>query len=357
MSSHRVAFIGTGPDPDEPVWGVSAAMAYKHAAGYDRLDSCELVACADIEREHAAAFADRYDIPDANVYTDYEEMLAAAEPDVVSVCTPVPTHAPIVTDVAESGVPDAIHCEKPMADTWADCREMVRACESAGIQLTFNHQRRFGPAWRRAKDLLDSGAIGELRRLEMGGKNIFDYGSHLLDLCNYYVDETEPTWVLAGLDYREEDVRYGSHNENQLVAQWQYENGVHALAATGEGSSLVGCHNRLVGSRGTIEIETDDGDALRLRRGETTETVDVESGDEKGPAAIEHVVASLDAGTEPELSAANALRATQIAFGAWESVRRHGRVEFPLEIDDNPLERLVETGALNPAPVDEGDAR
>ena len=155
MTVHSVAFVGTGPNPAEPVWGESAAMAYRHADGYRRPDDCDLVACADIVREHGEAFADEFGIDAGHVYEDYEEMLAEAQPDIVSVATPVPTHADIVVDLIESGSPSAIHCEKPMADTWADCERMAAAAADADVQLTFNHQRRFDPRCRSAKDLLD----------------------------------------------------------------------------------------------------------------------------------------------------------------------------------------------------------
>jgi hypothetical protein len=62
--------------------------------------------------------------------------------------------------------------------------------------------------------------------------------------------------------------------------------------------------------------------------------------------AIEDIVGSLDVGTRSELAAANALQSTQIIFGAWESARRQGRVSFPLDIDDNPLEAMVGSGAM-----------
>ena len=347
MSRYTVAFVGTGPDPETPVWGESAAMAYRHAAGYDALEECTLVACADLVRENAEAFAEEFGF-DA-VYENYAEMVADHEPDFVSVCTPVPTHASIVTDLVETGRVGAIHCEKPMATTWSDAKAMAAAADEAGVQLTFNHQRRFEPPWREAKRLLDDGAIGDLRRLEMGGKNVFDYGSHLVDLSNMFNDERAPEWVLGQVDYREANVRYGAHNENQALAQWAYDNGVHCLAATGHGAELVGCHNRLVGEAGEILVQPDEGSALQLRRAddESFDAVDLPDGDALA-SAIRHVVASYDRGEEPELSAARALRSTEVIFGVWESARRRGRVEFPLEIDDNPLEAMVESGALAP---------
>ncbi|WP_435320869.1 Gfo/Idh/MocA family protein [Haloarchaeobius sp. TZWSO28] len=352
MATYRVACIGTGPDPETPVWGESAAMAYRHAAGYRKLDNCDIVACADLVRENANAFAAEFDIDDEHVYEDYTEMLSSAQPDVVSICTPVPTHATIVVDCAESGVPDAIHCEKPMATTWNDCQRMARVCEDAGVQLTFNHQRRFDERWTEAKRLLDDGVIGDLRRIEMGGKNIFDYGSHLVDLCNYFTDGAAAEWILGGIDYRTEDVRYGAHNENHALAQWVYENGVSALAATGGGEGLVGCHHRLVGTDGEIEVLPEDGPALRVRRGDEWESKQVDG----GPAlhrAVEHVVTSLDEDVEPDLSSARALESTEIIYAVWESARCRGRVDLPLDIEDNPLEAMVDAGALSPSPADD----
>ncbi|MFB6296397.1 MAG: Gfo/Idh/MocA family protein, partial [Halobacteriales archaeon] len=218
MSDYTVGFIGTGPEPDNPVWGESAAMAYRHAAGYDRLDSCDILACADIVPENARAFADEFDIAQEHVYEDYEVMLAEARPDVLSVSTPVPTHAPIVLDCVRSGVPEAIHCEKPMATTWGDARLMAQEADRRGVQLTFNHQRRMASPWRDVNDLLDEGAIGDLRRIELACGELLDNGTHYIDLANMYTGQQSVEWVIGQIDYRERHVKYGAHNENQGLA-------------------------------------------------------------------------------------------------------------------------------------------
>jgi predicted dehydrogenase len=67
--------------------------------------------------------------------------------------------------------------------------------------------------------------------------------------------------------------------------------------------------------------------------------------------AVADVVASLREGTTPELAAEKALDAAELIFATWESARRRGRVEFPLEVDDNPLEAMVESGDLHPEPA------
>jgi predicted dehydrogenase len=372
--TYKVAIVGTGADPNSPD-AEGFAMAYRHAGAYTRLDSCELVGCADIVRENAEQFAERWDIPAANVFEETREMLAAVEPDIVSVCVPPHVHAPVVMEVARGESVRAIHCEKPMATTWEDCREMVDLCEQRDVKLTFNHQRRFAGPFTRAKQELDSGTIGTLERVELGGDNLFDFGSHLFDLCGYFTDQSRAEWVLAGIDYSEENIQFGAHNENMAIAQWRYENGVYGLAATGD-EGMLSCMLRLVGSDGVLEIGGEEA-PLRAQVGGEWRTLDSDGDTVHGPKgslveaakqrvaarvpmlsaerartatfidrAIADVVDAVETGTESALCASNALQATELIFACWESARRRTRVDLPLEIADNPLESMVEEGEL-----------
>jgi predicted dehydrogenase len=380
-----VAFIGTGPDPNNPSTD-GFAMAYRHAPGYQRLDDCELVACADIVRENAAAFADAHGIPADRVYTDYREMLSAVEPDIVSVCTPPSVHAELVIGTARSGVVKAIHCEKPIALTWGEAREMARVCAAAGVQLTINHQKRFGTPVRQMKALVDQGRIGTVQRVEFGAETLFDMGTHFFDICSYLTGGSPVEWVLANVDYTEENVLFGTHNENQAISQWRYENGVSGLASTGRAADFVGCQLRVVGDGGEIELGG-DGAVLRFRvDGGDWTTVDTGLDGVHNPSpgrvrshvtsiasrlapglaerlttttyeerAIEEIVTALREGRPSELSVDAALAAEELIFASWESARRRGRVDLPLEIDDNPLESMVADGSLtvetaSPAP-------
>jgi predicted dehydrogenase len=371
----RIAFIGTG-DPD----GEGFAMAYRHAAGYQRLDGCKLVACADIVQENADAFARAHDVPHEHVYRDYEEMLDEAAPDIVSVCVPPGVHADIVETAARSGVVDAIHCEKPMALTWGGGTRMAETCEAAGVQLTINHQLRFGEGYRGAKRLLDDGVVGDLVRIEFREEYLYDTGTHSFDLANYYNDHEPVAWVLGQIDYSEENVLFGAHNENQALVQWRYDNGVYGLASTGRGEPFLDALFRLVGTEGVVEVGT-DGSLSYRRDGESWTTVDtgpdgryfptpgkLRRGVERAtralaPAvadrlsvptyterAIEEIVTAYRTGQTSELDATFALDADEIIFAAWESARRRGRVDLPLDIEDNPLEAMVESGALDPVP-------
>lgn len=355
MSAFRVGFIGTGRRPERPS-RFGYAMAYAHADGYRALPDCELVACADIVEENARAFAQTYGI--TRVYTNHREMLEKEQLDIVSICTWPMTHAALVIDCALAGV-KAVHCEKPMDYTWGAARLMAQECERRGVRLTFNHQRRFGKPFRLAKQLLDEGVVGKLERVEFGAGNLYDYGTHNFDLCNYFNGESPAQWVMAQINYHTENLIFGTHNENQAYALWKYPNGVWGVASTGEGAGLIGAHHRIIGSEGIIELGSmaPGAPALRFRRfgkGEW-ETLDCGGEDMHGPGFIERAIAdivrALREGGESELCARNALNATEIIFACYESVRRRARVDLPLTITDNPLVDLVERGEIHLQPM------
>lgn len=346
---YTVAVIGTGAHPDAEGEGFS--MGYRHAEGFESHPDCELVACADLVEENAAAFARAFDIDEDGAFVDHRELLAAAEPDVVSVATPAASHEAIVADCAGAGVA-AVHCEKPLAPTWGACRSMVDTCDRWDVQLTVNHQLRLVDAVVRAHESYRDGAIGNLERIELSRGDLLERGIHQFDLASYFAGDVPGEWVLAGLDYRTENVEYGMHNENQAIVHWRFENGIHGLAATGEHATLIGCSLRLVGTDGTIEIGVERGPGLRIRTGGAWESIDVAEGAPVAPA-IHHVVDALAAGETALLDAHNALIGHELVFAAWESVRRRGRVDLPLEVEDNPLAAMVETGALSPREPDD----
>lgn len=362
--SFRVAVIGTGPGREVDISGRAHSWAYKHADRYQARDDCELVACVDLVHEYAQAFANEFVIPDEGVYTDHETMLAKTAPDIVSIVTPIPTHAPLTIDCARAGV-DAVHCEKPMARTWAEARAMAQLCDYHGTQLTIAHQRRFAEPVREAKRQLTAGAIGPLQRFETSFGNIFDNGTHVVDIAGYLVDESPAAWVLGQIDYSIEHVRYGVPHAQHAFVSWQYDNGVHGISATGDSTvlppdgprdfDLYECHFRLVGEDGVIEFP-DDGRDLRVRQDgggwrslavnpEFLELVD---------RGVDAAVDALATDTPSELRAANALHTAEILFAAHESARRRGRVDLPLNgVYDHPLEALIESGEIAPTYTDD----
>ncbi len=358
-----VAVVGVGPGPDISISGRTHSWGYRHAEAYLERDDCRLVACADLEQSYATSFAETFDITPEGVFTAHREMLESVNPDVVSVCTPIAAHEPVVVDCANAGV-TAVHCEKPMAATWATARGMAHMCELRGTQLTFGHQRRFAPPFLTAKQLLDDGAIGTLERIEISWGNFFDNGTHVVDLAGMFVDEARAEWVIGQIDYTIDHVRYGVPTADQAFMTWRYENGVQAVLATGDDVDLSGgpfdfydCWHRLIGSEGVIEIGRLDGPALRIREdGSEWNVVDVEQNFEGSVAAgVGDALDALSGDRTSVLDARHALNTTEILFAGHESSRRRRRIELPLTgVYDHPLVTMLEEGDIVP---ERGDDR
>ena len=209
MESLRVGIIGTGR-PYKTPGATGFGMAHSLIKGYKQADNVKLVAVADIVQENGEKFVAEHE-PSAKVYTDYEQMLAEEKPDVVSICTWPHLHAQMVIAAAQAGV-RAIHCEKPMAITWGDARRMNQACVERGVQLSFNHQRRFNTPFRNARELIREGAIGKLLRLESQCPNLYDWGTHWFDMLFFLNDETPGEWVIGQIETRgDNQIFSGSH--------------------------------------------------------------------------------------------------------------------------------------------------
>ncbi|MGC9348215.1 MAG: alpha/beta fold hydrolase [Anaerolineae bacterium] len=360
MAKYKVAIIGCGR-PRREAGATGFGMAHFHAAGYEASPDAEIVAAVDINPVNLDAFCEEHDVPRG--YLSVDEMLENEDVDIVSICLWPHLHAPMTIKVAEAGV-RAIHCEKPMALTYGDAKAMVAACEANDVVLTFNHMRRFGAPFRKAKALLDEGAIGELERLEAYTSNLYDWGTHWFDMLFYYNDETPVEWVIGQIDARGSHPIFGAMVEGQGLSFFKYQNGVAGLMVTGgrdlfeQGEPLksINCGNRLVGLEGTIEVGVRDGPEVRLLNASTGgvwQAVDVEGGmhgeDLHGKAILD-LIDALKEGRGPELAGWKALQATELIFATYESSRRRGRVDLPLEVEDSPFMSMLNLGDITTWP-------
>ncbi len=336
MAQFRVGIIGCGrPWKSEGASGFG--MSNYHAQGYKASQDATIVALADIKLDNARAFQEVHG--GEQIYDDYREMLAKENLDIVSISTWPHLHAPMVIAAAEAGV-KAIHCEKPVAPSYAEALQMVGVCEEHGAQLTFNHQRRFGAHFNKARELLRSGAIGKLQRLEGTCDNMFDWGTHWFDMFNFYNDETPAEWVLGQVDWRDGKTIFGVTLEGQGISHVGYANGVQGLLITGRGTDGK-LKNRLVGSDGMIEVGFSQQPVRIWQQGEAGWR-DVEVPFDEGltevvPRGVLDLIDALKTGREPELSGRRALRATELIFATYESSRRGGRVDLPLAALPSPF--------------------
>ncbi len=125
-------------------------------------DVCELVAICDLDINKANIRANSYKIP--HVYTDYHELLARDDIEAVTLPLPDQEHCKIACDALRAG--KHVLCEKPMALNLDECKEMVRVSRETGKILMVGQIGRYTPAFLKAKEIYESGAIGELFLIE-----------------------------------------------------------------------------------------------------------------------------------------------------------------------------------------------
>jgi UDP-N-acetyl-2-amino-2-deoxyglucuronate dehydrogenase len=170
----RVAIVGCGN------------IAGNHVAAFRVAPGTEVVACCDLDADRAAGFAARHGVPTSVASVD---ALLDLGVDVVSVCTPHPTHESVVTAAAARGV--HVLCEKPIAIDLASAGRMIAACDAAGVTFGVLFQRRFWPAAQRIRAAIDDGTLG---------RPFLGHASVLLhrDTSYYTADPWRGTWATDG---------------------------------------------------------------------------------------------------------------------------------------------------------------
>jgi myo-inositol 2-dehydrogenase/D-chiro-inositol 1-dehydrogenase len=128
-----------------------------HADALQRCAHAEIVAVASRTRQHAQKFASKFNIP--RTFTDYRQLLALPEIDLVVVGVPNDLHCQIALDAAAAG--KHIVMEKPLCLNLAEADRMIAACQKAKVKLMYAEELCFAPKYVRLKELLDSGALGQ----------------------------------------------------------------------------------------------------------------------------------------------------------------------------------------------------
>lgn len=132
----------------------------KHMPSLQKVEGVEMVAFCDIIRERAEEAAKKFGVEGAQVFEDYHDLLAIKDIEVVHVCTPNSSHAPITIDALNAG--KHVYCEKPMAKNYADAKKMVEAAKANGKKLSIGYQTRSRAEYQLARNLVASGMLGEI---------------------------------------------------------------------------------------------------------------------------------------------------------------------------------------------------
>jgi predicted dehydrogenase len=180
--------------------------------GMRKATRCEVVAIASRDGARARQVAAELSIPTA--HDSYEALLA--DPGVDAVYIPLPNHLHARWTLAAAAAGKHVLCEKPLAMTSNQAREMIDACRSAGVILMEAFMYRLHPTWTAVRELVDAGRIGRLVAVqswfsyfnddpanirnvrEAGGGALYDIGCYCVNLSRTLF-RGEPTRVVGSL--------------------------------------------------------------------------------------------------------------------------------------------------------------
>src|SRR5215469_9654790 len=208
-------------------------------------------------------------------FATLDEALADSAVDVVYVATPVFLHAPQTIQALRAG--KHVICEKPMAMNEAEARRMVRAGEESGKVFGVAYYRRCYPKIQRAKQLLESGAIGQPFFAELtnymwfdgtgdrgwlfdpakaGGGPLFDIASHRIDVLNFLFGQ--PLRVSGQLS----NLVHHYAVEDNATVMIEYAGGVRGVVDVRWHSNVKRDECRIRGTEGEIEMSPLNGSEL-----------------------------------------------------------------------------------------------
>jgi predicted dehydrogenase len=199
----------------------------------------------------------------SKAYGSYEELLA--DPDIDAIYNPLPNHLHVPWSIRAAEAGKHVLCEKPIGLSSAECRDLIAVRDRTGVQIGEAFMVRTHPQWLRTRELVRSGAIGELRAintdfsyfnrdpqnirnvLEWGGGALMDIGCYPVQISRFLF-EREPDRV-TGLFDRDPDFRVDRH--------------VSGILDFGSGHSIFRCSTqtapfqrvRVFGDAGMIDIE------------------------------------------------------------------------------------------------------
>ena len=178
------------------VVGLGWAAGEFHLPALRAIEDVELVGGADPSAEQRAGWTKDTGTP---AFASIDELISATRPELVVVGTPPSSHAELCIEALEGGA--HVICEKPFVSTVSEADRVLAAAQTAGRQVTVNHQYRAKPVFRAVKEQIGRPGVGRLVfcqvsqlmdlapwnepvpwRAAMPNRTLFEAGCHLVDL-------------------------------------------------------------------------------------------------------------------------------------------------------------------------------
>jgi predicted dehydrogenase len=243
-------------------WGILSTAnigMQKVTPGIQKSAHSEVVAIASRDLVKAQAAGAQLGIPKA--YGSYEELFA--DPDIDAIYNPLPNHLHVPMTVAAARAGKHVLCEKPIALSAADAEDL-RQCPPGRIVLEA-FMVRFHPQWQRARDIIRSGELGEVRAInavftyfnadpanvrnqaDIGGGGIMDIGCYPITAARYLFED-EPKRVVSLV---ERDPNFGTDRLASVIADFGAGRQLNFICST----QTTG-HQRVqvLGSKAKLEI-------------------------------------------------------------------------------------------------------
>lgn len=253
-------------------WGIIGCgnvTEMKSGPALQKAAGSNLVAVMRRNGELARDYAQRHNVP--RWYDDADKLINDPEVNAVYIATPPSSHKEYTLKAAEAGKP--VYVEKPMARNYAECRDMIAACEKNRVPLFVAYYRRALPRFLKIKSLLEEGAIGEVRFVnvtfykhslevdyhpenwrvipEIAGCGYFcDLASHTLDILQYMLGDIEKAQGFASNQtgiYEAEDIVSGN---------FVFESGAHGSGVWNFSAYEYLDRNEIVGEKGKTTFAT-----------------------------------------------------------------------------------------------------
>lgn len=187
----RCAIIGLGRIGSSLEFDRLREKPASHAGAIAAHADCDIVAGCDVDPTKRAAFEKAWGC--TVLYESYLQMIEECPIDILHIATPPQFHREMLGVALAKNIP-VIVCEKPLAATLDDARQMAKMAESSTSKIIINHERRYALNYAHAKQVMDSRSYGRpvsmIAKVYMGYRSraadvLLDDGTHMIDLLSF----------------------------------------------------------------------------------------------------------------------------------------------------------------------------